>query len=339
MKFGLFLMMDHNPDRPDTELYDEVLEQAVLAEELGYDSIWLTEHHFTRFYGRCPSPLLLAVKIGSMTKRIRIGVGVRVLPLDHPLRVAEEAAQTDLLIGGRLDLGVGTGYAKHEFESFGVPIEERYERFNEGVQILKGAWTQEPYSFEGKYYKFKDVTVLPRPVQSPHTPLWGAVASPASASIAAAAGNHIMAAATGATPNETLRKVYDAAAEGWVNGGHPVDQLQFAINHWVYAADSVADAKRDVGEKVEGFVRHNVRSFPHVSRLTADEITYDKLVENQFLVHGDPDTCAAVIAKLQREVGLTQLMCRTRIGGVDRAKTMRSMEIFGRHVIPRFRNA
>lgn len=337
MKFGLFLLMDNPPHRPDTELYGEIIDQALYAEELGFDAVWLTEHHFDPGYARCPSPLILATKIGALTKRIRIGIAVRVLPLDHPLLVAEEAALTDLLIGGRLDFGVGSGYSKLEFATLGIPLEERQERFQEALEIIRGAWTQESVGYAGRFYNFPPVPILPRPVQRPHPPIWVTAFSGPTAAHAARNGYQVISGATGATDNDILGQLFDAAAKGWAEGGRIPSAMERTVNHWVYLADSVADAKRDTGSAVVEFVRRNVRAFPHVSRYRPDQIDYDMLVENQFLVHGDPDTAIKVVDRMEREVGLTYLLCRTRIGGMDPAKVRRSMELLARHVMPRFK--
>src|SRR5215510_2715293 len=138
MRLGLFSVVDHYPAelaRSTSELYAEVLEQVEAAEEWGFDSFWLAEHHFHE-YGAVPRPPVLLAAAAQRTRRVRLGAGVVVLPFDHPLRVAEDYAMVDVLSGGRLNLGVGSGYLQHEYAGFGVDAAEKRERFDESLEVL-----------------------------------------------------------------------------------------------------------------------------------------------------------------------------------------------------------
>ena len=161
------------------DLYDASLAQVAAAESLGFDSIWLTEHHFTDD-GYLPAMMPAAAAIAARTTRVTIGTYVLLAPFYHPLKLAEDAAFVDVLSHGRLRLGIGLGYRAEEFEGFGVPRKERLGRTLETMEILKRAWTGERFSFDGKYFKFRDARVLPRPVSQPHPELlWGAGAAKA----------------------------------------------------------------------------------------------------------------------------------------------------------------
>src|SRR4051794_35449106 len=140
----------------------EALEDIKLADELGYDSVWLAEHHFSR-YGLLGNPLVFGAAIAQMTQNIRIGTAVAVLPFHNPLRLAEDAATLDILSGGRFDLGVGRGYQPKEFNGFGIEADSSKQRYNEIVDMLKLAWTQESFSYAGEYYSCTDVSVSPTP--------------------------------------------------------------------------------------------------------------------------------------------------------------------------------
>ncbi len=152
------------------ELYRESLAQVEAAERLGFDSIWLTEHHFTDD-GYLPALMPAAAAIAARTTRVTIGTYVLLAPFFHPLKLAEDAAFVDVVSGGRLRLGIGLGYRAEEFEGFGVPRPQRLGRTLETIEILKLAWTGERFSFDGKYFKFRDVRVLPRPMSRPHPEL------------------------------------------------------------------------------------------------------------------------------------------------------------------------
>lgn len=173
MQFGLIYDF-RNPARwrrPAAELYAEQLEQIAYAEQLGYDSVWITEHHFIED-GYTPSVLPIAAAIAARTSRIRIGTWVLLLPLHNALRVAEDAATVDILSNGRLDLGMGLGYRTAEFEAFSVDRRQRGRIMDEGVELIRRAWTEERLTFHGRFYDVRDLNVTPKPVQQPHPPIW-----------------------------------------------------------------------------------------------------------------------------------------------------------------------
>jgi alkanesulfonate monooxygenase SsuD/methylene tetrahydromethanopterin reductase-like flavin-dependent oxidoreductase (luciferase family) len=149
------------------ELYHKHLDLTVRAEELGFDTIWLTEHHFVED-GYSSSLLPIAAAIAARTRKIRIGTFVLLLPLHNALRVAEDAATVDIISNGRLDLGVGQGYRVDEFTGFKIPRKERGPRLEEGADVIRRAWTEKSWSLEGKFNQFTNVTVIPNVVQKPH---------------------------------------------------------------------------------------------------------------------------------------------------------------------------
>jgi alkanesulfonate monooxygenase SsuD/methylene tetrahydromethanopterin reductase-like flavin-dependent oxidoreductase (luciferase family) len=173
LKFGL--MQDfRNPRqwrRPYAELYHQILEQIVRAEELGYDNVWLTEHHFTDD-GYNPSLLPTAAAIAARTARIRVGTFVLLLPFQHPVRVAEDATCVDIWSNGRLDLGIGQGYSYKEFNALSMRREERSARMAEGVELIKKLWSEERVTYSGRFTQVKDLALSPRPIQQPHVPIW-----------------------------------------------------------------------------------------------------------------------------------------------------------------------
>lgn len=168
MRFGIWLDF-RNPARwhqPADRLYHQTLELAVHAEELGYDDVWTSEHHFVED-GYLPSLLAASAAIAARTSRVRIGTNVLLLPLHDPVRVAEEAATVDLISGGRLDLGVAVGYRQREFAAQGIPYADRGRRTDEAVELLLACWRDEEVNHRGKYFRLEGVRVAPRPVQDP----------------------------------------------------------------------------------------------------------------------------------------------------------------------------
>src|ERR1700756_3888838 len=191
-----------------SELYRKHVDLAVEAEDLGYDTIWLTEHHFVED-GYSPSMLPLAAAIAARTKRIRIGTFVLLMPLHNPLRVAEDAATIDVLSNGRFDLGLGQGYVPREFTGFNIPREERSRRLREGVEIVRRVFTEDNVTYEGKSYTVHDVTLYPKPVQQPYPPIWIGARSRSATERAARDGYHL--AGTGANQAKLYRDALTAA--------------------------------------------------------------------------------------------------------------------------------
>ena len=172
MNFGFTLFFRNPPPAKVSfaELYRKEIELAVAAEELGYDTVWLTEHHFVDD-GYAPSLLPIAAAIAARTKKIRIGTFVLLLPLHNALRVAEDAATVDLISNGRLDLGLGQGYRVPEFVGFNIPRNERGPRLEEGTEVIRRVWTERNVTMDGRFNKLTNVTVIPGPVQKPHPPI------------------------------------------------------------------------------------------------------------------------------------------------------------------------
>ena len=172
MRFGLVYDF-RNPAqwrKPWEEVYAGLLDQIAMADELGYDSIWLTEHHFVED-GYTPSPVPLMAAIAARTRRVQISTDILILPLYHPVKLAEDIATIDAISNGRVMLGVGAGYRDEEFEAFGTSRRERGRRMEEGVAVLRGCWADGPFSFHGKHYMYSNIDVTPKPVQKPHPPL------------------------------------------------------------------------------------------------------------------------------------------------------------------------
>ncbi|MGH8595375.1 MAG: LLM class flavin-dependent oxidoreductase [Gammaproteobacteria bacterium] len=189
LRFGLWYSW-RNParwQRPYPEIYADTLQQISWAETIGYDDVWLTEHHFCDD-GHAPSILPLAAAVAARTKRIRIGTSVLLLPLHHPVRVAEDAATIDILSNGRFDLGVGVGYRQQEFAGLGVRSQERGGRIDEGLEIIRALWRGETVTHRGKYYQIEGAKLVPGPVQNP-MPLWVGGFATASAKRAARIGD------------------------------------------------------------------------------------------------------------------------------------------------------
>src|SRR5574341_208298 len=212
MKFGLFIL----PSWPDAEtahqgrIFHEAVEQIQYAEELGFDAVWLAEHHFTRF-GVVPSALPFATYVAARTSKIRIGTGVSVLNFHHPVFMAEETAMLDVLSNGRLDFGVGRGQVVYEYNNFKVPYDSRTQRFEEIVDIILGLWSTPGFTYHGEHYSVDDLTIAPVPIQQPHPPMYLAVSrTPGSVDVAVSRDLPVLTSAN--TPADDVPR----AALTWV---------------------------------------------------------------------------------------------------------------------------
>lgn len=240
MNYGLWYDF-RNPEpwrRPTDTFYNETLEQISQAEALGFDSIWLTEHHFCDD-GYTPSPLVLAGAIGAQTQRMRIGTNLMLLPLHDPVRLAEDAATLSLTTNGRFDLGVGIGYRELEFNQFGRKLSHRPSMMEEGVEIIRRAWAGDPINFEGKRFSVGDLRVTPTPVHSPNL-LLGGMAQPAIERAARIADGFLCTGGIG----------LDLYSEALHKLGKPAHEAKAVLGCWAIIAEDPEAEAAHLGEHV-----------------------------------------------------------------------------------------
>jgi alkanesulfonate monooxygenase SsuD/methylene tetrahydromethanopterin reductase-like flavin-dependent oxidoreductase (luciferase family) len=310
------------------EFYAAMLSQVELAEQLGLDSIWLTEHHFTDD-GYLPSLMPAAAAIAARTHRVTIGTYVLLAPFHHPVKLAEDAAVVDVISGGRLRLGIGLGYRQEEFDGFGVPRGERLGRTLETIDILKRAWTGERFSYKGKYFDLKDVRVLPRPASSPHPELlWGAGAPEA---IRRGAKLDMSFACVGG------RKEIGIYAEALKSLGKDPARYAIVNSRVIYIADSEEQAWSDTRDALM-YQAELYGKWLSAAAGTADQSRVlirpdpDRLRRTSIL--GPPDYVRARIGEILDSTPMTELIVVMQLPGLDPAKGRRSLERFGKEVLP-----
>ena len=340
MKFGL-LMPFWNParwERPFPTLYQELLDQIVRIEELGYDNIWLTEHHFDDD-GWSPALLPLAAGIATRTTRIRIGTFILVLPFQHALRVAEDAITVDILSNGRFDLGVGKGYRNKEFDAFGFPREQRDARLEEDLEVIRGLWTNDAFSFDGNYYHLKEARLTPRPVQQPHPPIWIGARGKKAVERAARMGFHLMG-----TGEVAQQRAYDAELQRC--GRNPKD-FSLAQLRWVYVAESRDKAWDEVGAHMHYLFASAFPLLKQAGDLRADRAmsqvpsieelrNIDPTIPGGAPIVGTPDDCIQAIQRYQDETRVTHLAMGMHLPGLALEKVTRCLELFATEVMPHF---
>lgn len=342
MEFGLFLLGHSATKAPAERVFAQMLEQAQLADELGFHTVWLAEHHFSS-YGYSPSPLMTAVKVAAVTRRVRVGTAVVVLPLHHPLHVAEQVALADQLTGGRLEVGFGSGYQEYEFSRWGVPLSEKGERFAEAISIVRRALAEGTIEHHGRYYNFPETTVLPEPLQRPHPPLW--VAAQRREGIAWAVSNGFRCISGGSSaPSDRLVQNWESFRDGVNAAGLPWPQ-EFAVQAQVYVSESETDARAQLHHarwhvRMTRALHDNTQVVERglvVEQPVAGEPSLDDLYDRH-VFFGTPERVAQRLDALLRDTGVTYLNCVMAVGGLEHEKVLRSMRLFAREVAPRFRD-
>ena len=346
MNFGLLLAF-RSPkqwSRPFNEIYAEHIEQAVYAEELGYDTIWTTEHHFAED-GWSPSLLPILSAIAARTSTVRLGTFIIVLPFHHPVRVAEDAATVDIISNGRLDLGVRQGYWLSEFASFGVSRKQRASRLTEGVDIINKCFTEESFSYDGKYWQLEDIELSPRSIQQPNPPIWVAAMAENSVRRVARLGYHL-AGSGGAD----LQRYYD---DELVKLGKRVEDHHIAQLRAVYIAETRKQAWDDCEQHLYYMMslydrRYKeaddmkwgaaVMSAPEVPPIGQLRNAKDLSFFQAPLIIGTPDDAIAEIERYTAETRCTHLCMWMQMAGMPTAKARNSMALFAREVMPHFRN-
>lgn len=343
MKFGLFFAFQVVPgtgvelDEP----YRDMLDCLPRAEELGYESVFVASHH-VQPDGWTPSPLVALAAAAARTERMRLGTGALLVPLYAPFKLAEDVAVLDNLSGGRVVLGVAPGYVSEEFQAHDVPRDERVQRMEETLDLLQAAWTQERFSFGGRFFTVEpETTLTPKPIQSPHPPIWYAVSAAGSLRRAAKRGCALLP-----SPRHELFelvehfRVYDeaCAAAGFASAERPVIRE-------VFVADSHERAEQLAAPGIEYLFRelYGAKSAQGERQLRTDsgEVITDKSqvdfesLKNRFII-GDPDYAIRQIERYRDELGATELICWMHVPGVSGADAMRSVELVAREVIPAF---
>ena len=344
MRFGVFFIGEYYPEAyaSKRDLYEGMLAQAKAAEDWGFDSVWIAEHHFHPQYGICPSPPVMLAAMAQRTHRIRLGVAVSLLPFHHPVETAEQYAMVDVLSGGRLELGVGRGYIHHEYAGYSLPYEESRGRFLESLQVLSAAWKGERFSHAGEFHRIPEVALNITPLQEPAPPIYVAAVSPETFELAARLGHGFMI--IGHTiPLEAMRENVGHGRESWKKFGRELADLRCVGAYHTYVAETSAAARKR-GEEVLGTYYDLVRSYQpsakheYMAKVRAGygAASIDEVYRNRSLM-GSPEEVIERVDRLSREIGITEFVCICNTGGLHHEETLQTLRLMGEEVIPRFR--
>ncbi|MGH7906606.1 MAG: LLM class flavin-dependent oxidoreductase [Candidatus Binataceae bacterium] len=352
MKFSIFMISMGRGRTSDRQALEDALADARMADHLGFDAFWFAEHHFNGDFCMSPSPNLMLASAARVTERIRLGVAVNVLPMHHPVRVAEEGAMLDQLTNGRFMWGIGRGIVGREFAPFGIEPASSRARFNEVHDAVIHAWTTGRLEHHGEFYDFAGATLYPSIVQKPHPPVWVAAQSPESVAWCA---RHDYVAMQVAEPLSRgylhVERYRNAAAEAQVATKHGgIVPLRYC-----FVAESDAEAREKCAPYLREFWSHFVkiaapggeipdkRGYEYwydegdVSNYATDD--YDRLNSDGIIICGSPDTVIKGIKRQAEMLQTDQIMLDFWRGSLDRGERAKSMELFGKEVISAFRGA
>ena len=365
MEFALFYEIPvARPWTRTSELdaYQHTLEQIVRADEVGWHAVWTVEHHFLEEYSHCPNPEVLYGAVAARTERLRIGYGVRLIPkpYNHPVRSAESAAVLDLISNGRVEFGTGRSSTRIEMEGFGIHPDQTRGMWREGVEHIVGCWTNDEYEFEGEHWSMPRRRVLPKPIQDPHPPIWGATGSEPGHRMMGKLGLGLLSFSVGTPPEELARRV-GIYREGLAECEQPLGRFvnpRAACFTMVNCASTREKSFDAVRESFEWYPRQSatlVASVPKwLDEMNAeeygtydylqnaveaekvlDQVTFDALLASGACIAGDPDLVVEKV-RAYEATGADLLLCLVNPYKVGHEAVMETIELFGKYVIPEF---
>jgi alkanesulfonate monooxygenase SsuD/methylene tetrahydromethanopterin reductase-like flavin-dependent oxidoreductase (luciferase family) len=248
MEFGLFTEFPSPAGVTEAAAFDASLAQMKAAEDFGFDAVWLAEIHFQKDRSVLAAPLVIASALAACTRRVKIGIAVQVLPLSHPLRLAEDVATVDHIAKGRLEFGVGRSGLPGHYQGFNIPYSESRDRFVETLEILRKAWTQERFSHDGKYFQFNDVCIMPKPYQKPHPPIRVAASTPETYPMVARMGEPIFVAVRTVSITD-LKRHLPTYQQAWTASGRP-GRGNVGMSVPLYVAETPRQAREEAAAAV-----------------------------------------------------------------------------------------
>ncbi|MCI0859305.1 MAG: LLM class flavin-dependent oxidoreductase, partial [Chloroflexi bacterium] len=385
MEFSLAYEMQR-PELDDHAVIEETIEQCILADEMGFDSIWFVEHHFLTTFSMSPCPEVILSAIAAQTKRIRLGFGVVILPYHHPVRVAERVAMLDHISNGRVEFGTGRS-APYEQTGMGIDPRLTREMWEESLTMIPKIWESDTFEWEGRFWSVPPRQVLPKPYQKPHPPIWVAALQPATYQIAAEKGIGVMALGVSAPSvlephikayretikdakpvgnfvnnkwlsscfglcgedNEQTQELCARSLKTFFGPGRPYVQDQKDVyarllDQWGGIPDHLAqnfsryiDVEGQVGSANGGSsAAFDLSGGGALAQRIWEEFDAATMAERGIIVAGDPASCIEAV-KLHEATGVDQLQFLMATETVDHQNVLKSIEMFGKHVIPAFR--
>ncbi len=349
MKFGLHYQLPCHDSQSPVQRYRDTLDQAVYAETLGFESVWPVEQHFNPQLSILPSPLLLLSALAERTHTLRLGIAIVLLPLSHPVRIAEEIATLDVLSNGRAEFGIGRGSIPTHFSGFGVAQAESRDRMLEALEIIRQAWTNERLSFQGKFFNIENLSIVPKPVQHPHPPIRAAANSEDTFELMGRLGYPIFVASQ-VNPFFRIKEYIPLYREARRAAGHPDRGGEdVTLLGPLYVGESEAQIRQDLEPSIRRFLQSVASLYasqgaeleavaPRIKEVLERirTMTYEKMRE-VMAIFETPEACVERLKRYEEDFGMGRMICWFNPGGlVPHKQVMRSMELFAAKVMPHF---
>ncbi len=345
MDFGLFFLMQRDEQWSEQAVYASGLEQMLAAEPLGYHSVWIAEHHFND-YGLCPSPPVLAAFVAARTRRLRLGMGVSLLPLHHPVDLAESLAVLDVVSGGRLDVGIGRGGTLQDYETFQSDRADSRARVEEGVALMHRAWAGAPFDFTGRFHSAQQLHVRPQPVQRPHPPLF--IASNSEDSVLSAARLGLPTLSSFFVPVPELQRRHAVYRETSLAAGRPLAEIEaLEARSWGMRVVHVAPTREEALRAAEGpFMGYQRRMAVLRSDATGGTVpgsfdrsllrlrAFHEYLDDGWALVGTPEEVTRGLRQFCEATGYERVLLVMALPGLRTDLALRSMRLFAEEVAP-----
>ena len=345
MDFGLFYLMQRDDQWSERAVYDSGLEQMLAAEALGYSSVWIAEHHFND-YGLCPVPPVLAAFLAARTRALRLGMGVSLLPLHHPVDLAEQLAVLDVVSGGRLDVGIGRGGTLQDYQTFHSDREDSRARVEEGIALIQRSWSGEPFDFAGRFHSAERLHVRPRPVQRPHPPLY--IAANSEDSVHSAARLGLPTLSSFFVPIEELQRRHQLyREESLAIGRSDAEVAGLERQAWGMRVVHVAPSREEALRAIEGpFMGYQRKMSVLRSDSTGGTVpgsfnrsllrlrTFREYLDDGWALIGTADEVREGLQKYLDATGYRHVLLLMALPGLDTSLALRSMRLFAEQVAP-----
>ena len=344
MDFGLFVEFPFRAEMTEGEAFAECFAIVDEAEALGVDSVWLSEYHFSQI-SVLSSPITVASAIAARTQRIRIGLAVVLLPLGHPIRIAEDMATLDHISQGRVEFGIGRGTFPDTHDGFNSPFEQSRERFDEYLEVILKAWGKEPFTFSGKYYQCKDLNVRPKPLQTPHPPIRVGVTSAVSFALVGRMGYPIIINPSRVFALTALGPYIEQYRRAWYEAGHagipqvglrvPLYVAETAEQAYAEPRTSTLASMHGLGDRVaRSAVREGTTGDWNAEAAQLRHMSYEDWLRDK-VVYGTPEVVVERLRQLTKELNLTQIIYEINLGRqLPFDLQLKNLRFIQKHVIP-----
>jgi len=356
MHYGILTLEDYRQEAHGSiaSLYGNIVGRAVEAERLGYHGFWLTEHHFHWHGGVHSAPLVLLSGVAQATERIRLGIAVVEMPFWDPLKIAEEYACLDQLSNGRVEFGAGRGFLKAEYDGWGISMSESRARFQENLEVLERAWSEERLSFQGQFHSYDQVLVVPQPAQRPHPPIWiAATITPESYTWIGQHGYPLMVVPYVQPSVDHLKENIGRYLDAYRAAGHSAEPRVYAF--FMAAIGDDTDRLRDeIGPYMKNYggssttanaaaggerPKDQYGAFDVVGGVNRMGRDFDGMRERHSVLIGTPQYCIEELRYLQQQWSLTYTAIIPSFGGVPEARVRDTMRRFACEIIPAMENS